>query len=429
MKKRPYILSFLSLLLFGGSLFAQQTILHCGKLIDCTDQSVKKNMTLIVEGKTIIAIQSGFTKPTAGDQVIDLKSMTVMPGLTDMHVHIEGESSPSSYIDRFRMNRADVALKSTVYAKRTLMAGFTTVRDLGGSGANVSLRDAINRGFVEGPRIFTVEKAIGTTGGHADPTNGVRMDLMGDPGPKEGVINSPEEARKAVRQRYKNGADCIKITATGGVLSVAKDGQGPQFTVEELKAIVETANDYGMHTAAHAHGPEGMMRAVEAGITTIEHGTLMTPEIMKMMKQKGTFYVPTISAGKFVMEKAKQKGYFPEVIVPKALAIGPQIQETFSEAYKAGVKIAFGTDSGVSPHGDNGKEFIYMTEAGMPAIEAILSATITPAKILGVANRQGTLEVGKLADIIAVEGDPTENIEAMIKVNFVMKEGHIYKSE
>ena len=352
-----------------------------------------------------------------------------MPGLADLHVHIEGESNPSAYLDRFRMNKADVALKSTMYAKRTLMAGFTTVRDLGGSGVNVSLRNAINRGYVEGPRIFTVEKAIGTTGGHADPTNGVRADLMGDPGPKEGVINSAEDARKAVRQRYKNGADCIKITATGGVLSVAKDGQGPQFTQEELNAIVETAKDYGMHTAAHAHGAEGMKRAVVAGITTIEHGTLMTPEVMDLMKEKGTYFVPTISAGKFVMEKAKQKGYFPEIIVPKALAIGPQIQKTFAEAYKKGVKIAFGTDSGVSPHGDNGKEFIYMVEAGMPAIEAIISATITPAEILGVADQQGTLETGKLADIIAVDGDPIQDIEAMTKVQFVMKEGKIYKNE
>ena len=301
--------------------------------------------------------------------------------------------------------------------------------DLEGSGVNVSLRNAINKGYVIGPRIYTVEKAIGTTGGHADPTNGVRDDLKGDPGPKEGVINSPEEAKKAVRQRYKNGADLIKITATGGVLSVAKDGQGPQFDMEELKAIVSTAKDYGMTTAAHAHGAEGMRRAVLAGITSIEHGTLMTPDIMELMKEMDTYYVPTISAGKFVAEKAKVKGFFPAVIVPKASAIGPQVSSTFSAAYKAGVKIAFGTDCGVCPHGDNGKEFVYMHEGGMPAIETILAATVTASQLLGVEDKLGTIEQGKLADIIAVPDDPRENIETMTNVKFVMKEGVIYKEE
>lgn len=386
-------------------------------------------MTVIIEGKTIAGVEKGYSKPAAGDKVVDLKEKTVMAGLMDMHVHIEGESSPGTYLRRFTYNDADIALQSTVYAKRTLMAGFTTVRDLGGSGVNVSLRNAINKGLVVGPRIYTVEKAIGTTGGHADPTNGVRDDLKGDPGPKEGVVNSAEDAKKAVRQRYKNGADLIKITATGGVLSVAKDGQGPQFDMEELKAIVSTAKDYGMTTAAHAHGAEGMRRAVLAGITSIEHGTLMTPDIMDLMKEMGTYYVPTISAGKFVAEKAKVKGYFPAVIVPKASSIGPQIVSTFSKAYKAGVKIAFGTDCGVCPHGDNGKEFIYMNEGGMPAIEAILSATVTASQLLGVEDELGTIETGKLADIIAVPGDPRENIETMTNVKFVMKEGVIYKEE
>jgi imidazolonepropionase-like amidohydrolase len=250
---------------------------------------------------------------------------------------------------------------------------------------------------------------------------------MGDPGPKEGVINSPEEARQAVRQRYKDGSDLIKITATGGVLSIAKDGSGPQFTDEELKAIIETAKDYGMHTAAHAHGAEGMKRAVLAGITTIEHGTKMTPEIMDLMKQKGTYYVPTISAGKFVGEKAKEPGYYHPLVVPKALEIGPQIQKTFAEAYKRGVKIAFGTDAGVYPHGENGKEFGYMVEVGMPAMEAIKSATVVPAGILGMSDKIGTLEAGKLADIIAVDENPLKNIATMATVSFVMKDGTVYK--
>jgi imidazolonepropionase-like amidohydrolase len=285
----------------------------------------------------------------------------------------------------------------------------------------------VNQGLVVGPRIFTAGKSIATTGGHADPTNSYRKDLMGDPGPKEGVINSPEEARQAVRQRYKDGSDMIKITATGGVLSLAKDGSGPQFTDEEIKAIVETAKDYGMHTAAHAHGVEGMKRAILGGITTIEHGTKMNEEIMDLMKQKGTFYVPTISAGKFVAEQAKIPGYYHPLVAPKAMEIGPQIQETFRKAYKRGVKVAFGTDAGVFPHGDNGKEFTYMVEAGMPAMEAIKSATVTNAGILGIADKVGTIETGKLADIVATDENPLTNIKTMEKVSFVMKEGVVYK--
>lgn len=417
----------LGMLLITFSLQAQRTIIHCGTLIDAKANDVQSQVTIVVEGNKITAIQKGFTAPANGDQVIDLKQKTVMPGLIDMHVHLEGETNKDAALQRFTLNDADVAFRSTVFAKKTLMAGFTTVRDLGGSGVNIALRNAIAQGLVTGPRVITAGKSIATTGGHADPTNSYRKDLMGDPGPREGVINSPEEARQAVRQRYKDGSDMIKITATGGVLSLAKDGSGPQFTDEELKAIIETAKDYGMHTAAHAHGTEGMKRAVLAGITTIEHGTKMSEEVMDLMKQKGTFYVPTITAGKFVGEQAKVPGYYHPLVVPKALEIGPQIQETFRKAYKRGVKIAFGTDAGVFPHGENGKEFTYMVEAGMPAIEAIKSATIVNAGILGLADKIGTLEVGKFADIVATDENPLTNIKTMEKVSFVMKEGVVYK--
>jgi imidazolonepropionase-like amidohydrolase len=416
----------LLLFLLTSFTYAQRAIIHCGNLIDGKSSDVQTQMTIVVEGTTITAVEKGFTKPATSDKLIDLSKKTVMPGLIDMHVHLEGETSKDQGLQRFTLNKADVAFRSTVFAKRTLLAGFTTVRDLGGSGVNTSLRNAINQGLVVGPRIFSVGKSIGTTGGHADPTNGYREDLMGDPGPKEGVINSPEEARQAVRQRYKDGSDLIKITATGGVLSIAKDGSGPQFTDEELKAIVETAKDYGMHTAAHAHGAEGMKRAVLAGITTIEHGTKMTDEVMELMKQKGTYYVPTITAGKFVAEKAKESGYYHPLVVPKALEIGPQIQQTFGKAYKKGVKIAFGTDAGVFPHGENGKEFGYMVEAGMPAMETIKSATIVAANILGMAEKIGTIENGKLADLVAVDENPLKNIKTMEKVSFVMKEGVVY---
>lgn len=416
------------LLLFVCSLaLAQRTVIHCGNLIDGKANDVQPQMTIIIEGNKIISVEKGFTKPGTSDKLIDLSKKTVMPGLIDMHVHLESETSKDQALQRFTFNKADVAFRSTVYAKRTLMAGFTTVRDLGGSGVNISLRNAVNQGLVTGPRIITAGKSIATTGGHADPTNGYREDLMGDPGAKEGVINSPEEARQAVRQRYKDGADMIKITATGGVLSIAKDGSGPQFTDEELKAIMETAKDYGMHTAAHAHGTEGMKRAVLAGITTIEHGTKMTDEVMELMKQKGTYYVPTISAGKFVAEKAKEPGYYHPLVVPKALEIGPQIQQTFGKAYKKGVKIAFGTDAGVFPHGENGKEFGYMVEAGMPAMETIKSATVVAAAVLGMSDKIGTIENGKLADIVAVDENPLTNIKTMEKVSFVMKDGVVYK--
>ena len=421
------ILLFAALLFGAISLNAQKTILHCGKLIDGISDQVQSKMSVIIEGNKIISVESGYTRGGNDDTVVDLKNKTVMPGLMDMHVHIESESTPASQINGYVLNDADVAYDAQVYAERTLMAGFTTVRDLGGTGVNISLRNAINAGKVVGPRVYTAERAIATTGGHADPTNGAKADLMGDPGPKEGVVNSYEEAKKAVRQRYKNGADVIKITATGGVLSVAKDGQGPQFTMEELKGIVEMANEYGFVTAAHAHGDEGMYRAVAAGINTIEHGTFMSERTMDKMKEMGTYYVPTISAGKYVVEKAKIPGFFPPIIVPKALEVGPQIQETFAAAYKRGVKIAFGTDSGVAPHGTNGKEFIFMVEAGMSPMEAIKSATKTAAELLRVQDAYGSVESGKMADIVAVDGDPIQDISVMTKVSFVMKDGKVFK--
>ncbi|WP_020531699.1 metal-dependent hydrolase family protein [Flexithrix dorotheae] len=420
---------FLFFSVLGNLSLAQKHYIQCGLLIDGKSNTAMKEMTIIVEKNKITGVEKGFQEGGTDDRVIDLKDKTVMPGLMDMHVHIENETSKNRYMERFNMNEADIAFRSTIYAKRTLMAGFTTVRDLGGSGVNIAMRKAVDAGYIEGPRIYTSGKSIATTGGHADPTNGVKFDLMGDPGPKQGVINGTDEARKAVRQRYKNGADVIKITATGGVLSVAKDGQRPQFAEEEIRAIVETANDYGMITAAHAHGAEGMKRAVLAGITSIEHGTKMTEEVMDLMIEHGTYYVPTITAGKSVEELAKIPGYYPDIIVPKALEIGPMIQTTFSKAYKRGVKIAFGTDAGVFPHGENWKEFGYMVEVGMPAMEAIQSATSVAATMLQVEDKLGSIEVGKLADIVAVDGDPLKDIQVMEKVTFVMKDGRIFKNE
>ena len=297
-----------------------------------------------------------------------------------------------------------------------------------GSGVNISLRNAINKGEVDGPRIFTAGKAIGTTGGHADPTNGWKKNIAGNPGPSEGVINGTDDARKAVRQRYKNGADVIKITATGGVMSIAKNGQNPQFTIEEIKAICETAKDYDMIVAAHAHGDEGIQRAVMGGVNTIEHGTLLSEKSMELMKQYGTYYVPTITAGKEVASKAKIPGYYDELVVPKALAIGPKIQSTTAKAYKAGVNIAFGSDAGVFPHGENAKEFRYMNEAGIPVIECLQAATIVNSKILSMESEIGQIKKGFIADIVATKINPIDDITSLENVQFVMKEGKIYKN-
>lgn len=419
-------LSLVLILFFALPVFAQQTYIQCGRLIDGKSNSVQTEITLVIELNKIVDIRKGYQSGTANDKLIDMRNKTVMPGFIDSHVHLSGETSKNQYMEEFTLNEDDYALQAVKYAERTLMAGFTTVRDLGGSVA-VALRNAINQGDIKGPRILAAGKSIATTGGHADPSNGYSRALMGDPEAKDGVINSPEEAKKAVRQRYKESSDVIKITATGGVLSNAKDGAGAQFTEDEIKAVVSTAQDYGFRVAAHAHGAEGMKRAIRAGVSSIEHGTFMDDEVIALLKQHGTYYVPTITAGKSVADSAKIPGYYPPLVVPKAIATGPKIQSTFAKAYKAGVKIAFGTDAGVFAHGKNYKEFEYMVEAGMPAMEAIQSATLSAATLLGISDRIGSIEKGKIADIIAVNGDPLQDIKVLSIMQFVMKEGVIYK--
>ena len=404
------------------------TILHCGRLVDVRAGRVLTDMTIVVDGSAIRAVEKGLRERNAGDRVIDLRGHTCMPGLIDMHVHLTNEFSAATYLERFQLNPNDYAFRSVQFAEKTLLAGFTTVRDLGGaSNVNVSLRNAVNSGLIIGPRIYTSGRSLATTGGHADPTNGMRVDLVENPTPEDGVINGPEDALRAVRQRYKDGVDWIKITATGGVLSVAASGQNSQFTEDEIRAIVEIAKDYGFRVAAHAHGAEGLKRAVRAGVASIEHGTYLDQESIELMKRHGTYYVPTIMAGKWVAEKSQIDGFFPEVVRGKAAEIGPLIQNAFERAYRAGVKIAFGTDTGVSAHGNNAREFKYMVEGGMSPLEAIRSATLEAATLLGMPDQLGVIEVGMFADIVAVPQDPTQDITAMERISFVMKDGVVYK--
>lgn len=417
-------------LLFALSISAlinADTLLHVGNLLDTNNGEISKAVTIRIKGNKILEVTKGYATPKKNDEIVNLKQSYVLPGFMDMHVHLAQEYVPKAE-RRSKIEPEYRALFAANAASKTLMAGFTSVRNLGDGGMEtISLRDAIKGGLVIGPRIFTSGKTIATTGGHGDPTNGMPKDNYSPPSPEEGVIDSPEDAKKAVRQRYKDGADGIKITATGGVLSVAKSGENPQFTDEELNSIVATANDYGLWTAAHAHGKEGMKRAVMAGINSIEHGTYMDQEVMDLMKSKGTYYVPTIMAGDWVAEKAKIPNFFPALVKPKAEKIGPQIQSTFAKAYKAGVKIAFGTDSGVSAHGDNWQEFILMTNAGMTNQDALKSATIETAKLLRIEDKLGQIKPGMLADIIAVQQNPVEDISTVENVIFVMKDGVIYK--
>lgn len=421
-------LLFISCLIYVSlSLAAQRTVIWCGSLINGVDNEAKSTMTILIQGNKIAGIEKGFTVAATGDKVIDLKNKTVTPGWMDMHVHLSSETSPTEYIERFQLNDADLAYKSVLFARRTLMAGFTTVRDAGGT-VIPALRNAINAGTVEGPRIVAAGKAIGSTGSHADPTNGYRQDLMGDPGPEAGVANGVDECMKAVRQRYKDGSDVIKIVSTGGGVSVATNGSGAQFTEEEIKAIVQTAKDYGLKVMCHAHGAEGIKRAIRGGVASIEHGSLLDDECIDLFKKYGTWYVPTMTAGRSVADSARKPGYYPPVVAQKALEIGPKLKAAFTKAYQAGVKIAFGTDAAVFKHGKNWLEFTYMIEAGMKPMDAIKAATINAATLAGRQDVLGSIEEGKLADIVAVDGDPLKDSQAFGRVVFVMKDGVVYKA-
>lgn len=402
-----------------------RTVVHCEHLLDTVSGQLLGETTVLIEGKQVKAVSAGRHGAGAAT-TIELPGQTCLPGLIDSHTHLTEQTSRTAYVDQFHWNPADYAVRAPLYARRTLLAGFTTVRNVGAPPTiSEALRNAINAGVIEGPRIFTAGEPIGSTGGHADPTDGYRLDLQV---PSDAVIDSPEEGVKAVRLHYKAGDDLIKIMPSGGVLDESASGDNPQLTLDEIRAIVQTAHDYGFTVAAHAHGAEAIRRAVIGGVDSIEHGTYMNDEDMRLMKEHGTWYVPTIIAGEFVARMAKVPGYYPPQVAAKAAAIGPLILATAGRAYRAGVKIAFGTDAAVYPHGQNAHEFELMVKAGMPPLFALQAATTHAAALLKHPEL-GVIAAGNPADLIAVPGNPLQNISIMKHVTFVMKEGVVYKRD
>lgn len=413
----------------------QWLIVHCGTLLAVPGKAPQENASVIVKNGRIVEVRTGLIGADAlteaqGSKVetIDLSGSFVLPGLIDCHTHITGEMTANSLLRRVQESDADAAINSVVYAKRTLEAGFTTIRNVGSRGDAVfALRDAINSGLVPGPRILAAGAGISPTGGHGDPTHGFRDDLFDTPGAAEGIADGPAACRQAVRTQVKRGADVIKFVATGGVLSVTAAGTEQQFFDDELRAIVDTGHLLGRKVAAHAHGTKGLNAALRAGVDSIEHGSFLDDESISLFNETGAFLVPTLLAGKTVTERAQEPGYFPPAVAEKVKAVGPVIQGAFAKAVRGGVKIAFGTDSGVSEHGRNAEEFALMVEAGMSQMRAIVCATINAAELCGLSDEIGTIEPGKAADIIAVDANPLTDIKALQNVSFVMRNGVVYK--
>jgi imidazolonepropionase-like amidohydrolase len=413
------------------SALAATTVIHAGELLVTAGKAPLKKQTLVITDGKITELKSGFVDVNSfgGDaKLIDLSSSFVMSGLMDMHVHLQGELGPNNDSEMINLSDADTLMKSAYFANKTLMAGFTTVRDLGSSAEQIfALRDGVKHGWINGPTIIAAGSSVAVTGGHGD-VDGMAPDLM-ELHTAKTICDGPYDCRRATRHAIKFGADVIKITSTGGVLSDTDTGTGQQMADDELKEVVETAHSLGRKVASHAHAAAGINAALRAGVDSIEHGSYADKESIKLFKMGGAYLVPTLMAGDTVVNMAKTTDFMSPAIRAKAIRVGGDMIENFKRSYKAGVKIAYGTDSGVSKHGYNAREAQLMFEAGMSAQDILVSATINGADLIGQSKTLGTLEVGKVADIIAMHASPLNNIDELLDVDFVMKTGKVVKQK
>lgn len=414
-------------LIIGGHSFADEhtTVIHAGTLLAVPGDAPKSKQSIIIEGNRIARVEDGFVDPAsvAGDAMfIDLSDKFVLPGLMDMHVHLLGELGPNSRLDMLQVTTSMQALKGAMHAKRTLDAGFTTVRDLGGRPEAIyALRDAIDKGYLPGPRIVAAGSSLAATGGHGD-VDGVKAELLTLWTP-ETICDGPYDCRRATRYAIKYGADWIKITATGGVLSDTATGTDQQMTEDELREIMDTAHGLGVKVAAHAHGTDGINAALRAGVDSIDHGSFLDRESIRLFRQTGAYLVPTLSPSYKIPPQMEGNPFFTDAIKAKALAASAASKANFGSAYEAGVKIAFGTDSAVTKHGKNADEFAMMVDSGMSEMDAIRAATVVAAALLDMSDTLGTIESGKMADIIAVDRNPLDDITALESVSVVIRDG------
>jgi imidazolonepropionase-like amidohydrolase len=424
MSHRPALLVFLALSFLGNTAAADVTLIHAGKLLAVPGENPATDMTIIVENDRITGVQQGFVE-AEGATVIDLRNKFVLPGLMDMHVHLQGQLGPDNDRDALKMSDQLMQMRSIHYAMNTLKAGFTTVRDVGSSSQEMyAMRDAINNGWIDGPRIIAAG-GVGITGGHAD-ISGVSPDLM-EIYTSPNVCDGPYDCRRAARNVIKYGADLVKITSTGGVMTQRATGTGQQMEADELREVVRAAERMGRKVASHAHEEDGIVAALEAGVASIEHGTYTGPRAIKLFKETGAYLVPTLLAGKTVATMAVESDFMPQAVKEKAIRVGNDMAGNFEKAHKAGVNVAYGTDSGISHHGTNAQEAVLMVEAGMSEMDVIVSATINAADLIDMSDSIGTIETGKFADLIAVDESPLDNIEELLDVDFVMKGGKVYK--
>jgi len=424
MTNRPALIAFALLTMFAGAASADVTLIHAGKLLAIPGKAPSSNMTVIVEDDRITGIQEGFVE-TEGATVIDLRDHFVLPGLMDMHVHLQGQLGPMRDRDTLKMSNQLMQMRSIHYAMNTLKAGFTTVRDVGSSSQEMyAMRDAINNGWIDGPRIIAAG-GVGITGGHAD-ISGMKPDLM-EMFTSPNVCDGPYDCRRATRNVIKYGADLVKITSTGGVMTERATGTGQQMEMDELREVVRAAERMGRKVASHAHHEDGIVAALEAGVASIEHGSYTGPRAIKLFKETGAYLVPTLLAGKTVATLAVETDFMAPAVREKAIRVGNDMAGNFEKAHKAGVNVAYGTDSGISPHGTNAQEAVLMVAAGMSEMDVIIAATINAADLIDMSDSIGTIENGKFADLIAVDDSPLENIEELLDVDFVMKGGQVFK--